>query len=74
MYHWANGVSMKKKSQLLSKVLAKVDELPNDWFGEESASFEDLPYVSAKQKKSGKKQAKKNRQETCICKACAKIK
>lgn len=39
---------MKKQRKALKKVLSKVDELPDDWFGSQSASFEDLPSVSAK--------------------------
>lgn len=39
---------MKKQRKALKKALSKVDELPDDWFGSQSASFEDLPSVSAK--------------------------
>ncbi len=40
---------MKAKSKTLKKALRKVDELPDSWFSEESANFDELPSISAKQ-------------------------
>ena len=39
---------MKKKSKALRKAIDKVDSLPDEWFGEEKVSFDDLPSISAK--------------------------
>jgi len=40
---------MKQKPKALQNAFDKIDSLPDDWFGNESASFEDLPSISAKQ-------------------------
>ncbi len=40
---------MKKTTKKLQEAFSKIDSLPDDWFGSESASFEDLPSISAKQ-------------------------
>jgi hypothetical protein len=40
---------MKTKSKTLKKALKNVDDLSDDWFGNESANFKDLPSISAKQ-------------------------
>lgn len=39
---------MKKKPKELQAALDRIDELPDNMFGSESASFEDLPSVKAK--------------------------
>lgn len=39
---------MKRKPKNLQNALEAVDKLPDDWFGSETASFEDLPSISSK--------------------------
>ena len=39
---------MKNRPKELKAALEKIDELPDNMFGSESASFEDLPSVKAK--------------------------
>ena len=39
---------MKNKPKALQKALDAVDQLPDDWFGNETASFDDLPSISSK--------------------------
>ena len=39
---------MRKKTSALKKALDKVDSLPDEMFGNESASFDDLPSVKTK--------------------------
>ncbi len=37
-----------KTPKVLQKALDNVDKLPDDWFGSESASFDDLPSIVSK--------------------------
>lgn len=39
---------MKKKSKVLTEALEHLDQLPDNWFGDESATFEMLPSVASK--------------------------
>ena len=40
---------MKKTPKALKDALVKVDHLPDDWFGKETLSFDDLPCISEKE-------------------------
>ena len=39
---------MKDKSKVLQNALDDVDSLSDDWFGSDSASFDELPSIAAK--------------------------
>lgn len=43
-----NGEEMKKIPKKLQKAFNQTDKLSKDWFGEEMATFDELPSVSSK--------------------------